>query len=140
MSGILHLRAGESLPPWVGPLEAQVFGDPWGPLAPHEHLLAIAPQAFIRWSVVPAAGEAELLRVAVHPEARRLGLARRLLRESEPFLCALGITELFLEVRRSNTSARSLYRAEGWEERGARGGYYRDGEDAVLCGKRIGLG
>lgn len=137
MSGILHLRAGESLPPWVEPLETQVFGDAWGSLEPHEHLLAIAPQAFIRWSVVPAAGEAELLRVAVHPDARRQGLARKLLEASESFLRATGIADLYLEVRTANAPARALYEALGWQVQRVRKAYYRDGEDAVLYWKRL---
>lgn len=137
MSGLLHLRAGESLPPWVEPLETQVFGDAWGSLEPHEHLLAIASRAFIRWSVVPVAGEAELLRIAVHPEARRQGLARQLLQASEAYLRERGITDLYLEVRTSNAPARALYEALGWRVQRARKAYYRDGEDAAIYWKSL---
>ncbi len=137
MSEVVHLRAGENLPPWVEPMEAEVFGDPWGSLEPHEHLLAIAPQAFIRWSVLPAAGEAELLRVAVHPEARRQGLARQLMEASDAFLREAGIADLYLEVRTSNVPARTLYEALGWQMQRVRKAYYRDGEDAAIYWKRL---
>lgn len=137
MSGVVHLRAGESLPPWVGTLEAQVFGDPWGPLEPHEHLLSIAPHAFIRWGVVPAAGEAELLHIAVHPEARRQGLARQLMEASDAFLHEADILDLYLEVRTSNAPARALYEALGWQVQRVRKAYYRDGEDAAIYWKRL---
>lgn len=137
MSEVVHLRAGENLPPWVEPLESQVFGEPWGPLKPHEHLLAVAPQAFIRWSVVPAAGEAELLRIAVHPEARRQGFARQLMEASDAFLREAGISDLFLEVRTSNTPARALYEALGWQVQRVRKAYYRDGEDAAIYWKQL---
>ena len=137
MSSPLHLFPGAALPDWVAALERTVFGDPWGPLEAHEHLLALPELTYARWSVIPAAGEAELLRIAVSPEARRQGLARGLLEDSEVFLRGAGIKELYLEVRFSNTAARGLYEALGWSEQRVRKGYYRDGEDAVIYGKTL---
>jgi ribosomal-protein-alanine N-acetyltransferase len=119
------------------PLERTAFGQLWGPLGAHEDLLAIEPLAFIRWSVVPAGGEAELLRIAVAPEARRRGLARRLMEASETFLQGAGIDRLFLEVRTANLPARSLYEALGWRAQRIRKAYYQDGEDAVLYWKPL---
>jgi [ribosomal protein S18]-alanine N-acetyltransferase len=119
------------------PLECEAFGKPWGPLETHEHLLVLEPHAFILWSAVPVAGEAGLLRIAVAPEARRQGLARRLMEASEAFLIPEGIDSLFLEVRVSNTSARALYEAMGWREQRLRKAYYPDGEDAVIYWKQL---
>ena len=137
MSAPVHLLPGSALPEWIPALEREVFSDAWGPLEPHEHLLAVPGTGYARWSVVPAAGEAELLRIAVAPGARRQGLARHLLLASEAFLAATGITALFLEVRRANTSARALYEALGWRQQRVRKAYYPDGEDAVIYGKEL---
>jgi ribosomal-protein-alanine N-acetyltransferase len=108
-------------------------------LARHEHLFGLPPHAYIRWGVVPAAQEAELLRIAVAPEARRLGLGRRLLEASETFLLDQGITALYLEVRCSNQAARHLYESSGWALQRTRKAYYRDGEDAAIYWKPLRL-
>lgn len=138
MSGILHLRSGDPTPLWVELLESTAFGEPWGPLGNHEHLLVIPSLAFIRWCAIPTADEAELIRIAVAPEARRQGLARKLMEASERFLLDDGIDNLYLEVRASNTAARALYEAMGWKLQRLRKAYYRDGEDAVIYWKQLG--
>ena len=138
MNMILHLRSGDPMPVWVELLEHAAFGGPWGPLENHEHLLMIAPHAFIRWCAIPTADEAELLRIAVAPEARRQGFARKLMEASEAFLMGEGIDRLYLEVRTSNTPARTLYESMGWKLQRMRKAYYRDGEDAVIYWKQIG--
>lgn len=137
MSELVHLLPGAKMPPWVELLERTAFDGPWGALEGHEHLFALPPQAYIRWSVVPVAQEAELLRVAVASEARRQGLARRLLEDSETWLRGQGIDTLYLEVRPSNQPARALYEAMGWTLQRKRKAYYRDGEDALIYGKRL---
>lgn len=76
--------------------------------------------------------ESELLRVAVRPEARRRGLARRLVVYGLEELKAQGVGTCHLEVRADNSAARSLYRDLGFERVGRRRGYYRDGCDAEL--------
>jgi ribosomal-protein-alanine N-acetyltransferase len=138
MIRLLPLGPGSELPAWIEALDGSVFDQAWGPLADHERIWALEPEAFARWSAVPAAGEAELLRIAVAPSARRKGLARQLLRACEAALRASGIRALRLEVRVSNGAARSLYEAEGWRMEGLRPRYYRDGEDAALYGKDLG--
>ena len=76
-----------------------------------------------------AADEAELLTLAVHPEARRRGRGRRLLAAFERDAMARGAARAFLEVAADNLAARSLYAAAGYQEAGRRSGYYRDAED-----------
>lgn len=79
--------------------------------------------------------EAELLRIAVAPQGRRMGLARQLLHAALPPLSALGITRLMLEVRAGNAAAQALYAQFGFTEDARRRGYYRTpegSEDAVL--------
>lgn len=88
--------------------------------------------AFARWTRIPAAGEAELLRIAVDPAHRGHSLGRTLLEACQRDLEAEGITRLYLEVRVSNAAAIRLYGACGWQRCGLRPAYYPDGEDAAL--------
>jgi len=78
------------------------------------------------------AGEAELLRVAVAPASRGRGIARQLIAAGFERLRAAGVAICFLEVRPANASALALYRALGFEPRGRRRAYYRDGSDALV--------
>ena len=137
MTSLLHLLPGAEPPRWVTDLEQTTFQEAWGPLAGHEHLLAFAPEAYCRWTVIPAAQEAELLRIAVAPGARRRGQGRQLLEASEAFLRDQGIRTLHLEVRRSNQVARHLYETTGWTLQRTRTAYYRDGEDAAIYCKQL---
>jgi len=82
------------------------------------------------------AGEAELLRVAVRPEARRHGVARALIEEISNLLASRGCTELHLELRSANAPALALYEATGFGQTGRRTAYYGSGEDAILM-KRV---
>lgn len=137
MNERLHLLPGAKLPPWVELLEQTAFTHPWGALAHHEHLFGFPPYAYVQWSTLAAVGEAELLRLAVSPEARRQGLARRLLEESEIYLRSAGIDTLHLEVRSSNQAARGLYEALGWKLQRSRKAYYQDGEDALIYQRQL---
>lgn len=134
---LIHFGPGSALPAWVEALEREAFGEAWGPLDDLEQMWALKELGYARWQVIPAAGEAELLRIAVWPEGRGKGLGRRLLQASTEALKSIGISELHLEVRVSNEPARKLYEAEGWRSTGIRKAYYRDGEDAALYGKRL---
>ena len=131
-SGVWYLEGGEPLPAWVTRLDRTAFGSAWKAPADHEALWLLPEVAFARWSRVPAAGEAELLRIAVDPAHRGQGLGQVLLEACQRQLAGEGLTHLFLEVRPSNAAAIRLYRACGWEPCGRRPGYYPDGEDAVL--------
>ena len=126
------------LPGWIEALDKAAFGETFGPLGEKERLITIGEQGFARWNVLVVAEEAELLRIAVDPQSRRAGLGRRLLEQSEEELSALGITQLFLEVRESNLAARALYLRCGFFVSGRRKEYYRDGEAAVLYAKHVG--
>ena len=127
-----RLGGGEPLPDWVARLDRTAFGAAWKHPAEHEVLWLLPEVAFARWACIPAAGEAELLRIAVDPAHRGQGWGRILLEACQRELAAAGLELLYLEVRPSNTSAMGLYRACGWERCGLRTGYYPDGEDALL--------
>jgi [ribosomal protein S18]-alanine N-acetyltransferase len=71
-----------------------------------------------------AAGEAEILSVAVTEARRGRGLARALLHLHLRRLAGLGARAVFLEVDEDNTPARRLYARAGFHEVGRRPGYY----------------
>jgi ribosomal-protein-alanine N-acetyltransferase len=80
-----------------------------------------------------AAGELEILNLAVAPRYRRQGIASKLVEAALEFSRLAGGSRAYLEVRASNTSAISLYVRHGFMECGRRPRYYRSPEeDAVL--------
>ncbi len=130
--------------PCLVELEAAGFAEPWSPemlaaelMHPGGVVLVAdgsdgrrAPSGYACFRL--GAGEAELLRVAVAPEARGRGIARQLIAAGFDRLRAAGIASCFLEVRPANISALAVYHALGFERRGHRRAYYRDGSDALV--------
>lgn len=84
------------------------------------------------------AGEAEILTLAVAPEARRQGAGAALLRAAMAEAWARQAEQLFLEVSARNEAARALYAAAGFEAVGRRRHYYTDGADALVLSRRPG--
>ncbi len=78
-----------------------------------------------------------VLKVATLPEHRRGGLASQLMALAEEHAEQMSGESLFLEVRRSNSSAIALYEALDYDRTGVRFNYYQDGEDAVIMTKRV---
>jgi [ribosomal protein S18]-alanine N-acetyltransferase len=80
-----------------------------------------------------AAGEAELLNLAVLPEERGRGWGRALVQACIDELRPVGVASLFLEVRESNSVARAFYGALGFVGSGRRRSYYQSPpEDALV--------
>ena len=77
-----------------------------------------------------AAGEAEILSVAVAPARRGRGLARKLLDLHLRRLAGLGVTAVFLEVDEDNAPARRLYDRARFRDVGRRPAYYARGDAA----------
>jgi ribosomal-protein-alanine N-acetyltransferase len=74
-----------------------------------------------------------ILNLAVHPQQRRRGLARRLLAAGMAQAREMGARVAWLEVRPSNAPALALYHSFGFKEVGRRLRYYDDTqEDALL--------
>ena len=71
-----------------------------------------------------AAGEAEILSVAVARAHQGHGIARRLLDLHLRRLAGLGVRMVFLEVEQENVPARKLYARSAFHEVGRRDGYY----------------
>lgn len=81
--------------------------------------------------------EAELLTLAVAPEARRQGVGASLAEEFASQARSLGAVQAFLEVASDNAPAQALYHRQGWVEAGRRRNYYAPGVDALTL--RLGL-
>lgn len=99
----------------------------------HFALLAVegdAPLGFAMGRV--AADQAEVLTLAVHPEARRAGLGLALMQALAGEAMNRGAVELFLEVAETNLPARALYQRLGATAAGRRRAYYPDGADALV--------
>ena len=78
-----------------------------------------------------AADEAEILTLAVRPEARGKGLGRALLQAAINKAHALGAATMFLEVGADNPAALALYAGLGFVKVGMRKAYY-EGRDALV--------
>lgn len=109
--------------PWSAAELAELIASP-------STLLAEASDGFALARV--AADEAELLTIAVRPEARGRGLGSALLRDVLTAAAARGAGRMLLEVAADNAAALTLYRREGFAECGRRRGYY-----AAPDGRRI---
>src|SRR5271155_3401998 len=146
----IHIRdATERDLPRIMEIERLAFPAPWT-LASFEReltlpfsriMLAIAENGtgpiagfLCRWLI---ADECHILNIAVHPESRRLGIGTVLMRESINEAKSPGTNGVTLEVRRSNLSARQLYRKFEFEERRLRRHYYGPGEDAIIMELRL---
>lgn len=134
----------------VSLIEQASFSDPW-PRAGFEPLVRAPRCLFIVAEEAPGGGvagysiarwvedEAELLNIAVADEQRGKGIGGEMLDHLVRSLEERGIRHLFLEVRDSNTAARSLYRSRGFRELSRRIGYYqRPTEDAIVLAWRRG--
>ena len=84
------------------------------------------------------ADEMEILNLAVEPEARRHGIAGRLLAHAVQEVKRAGVKSVYLEVRESNSGARAFYSAKGFAEQGRRKNYYSQPvEDALVLVLRL---
>ena len=88
-----------------------------------------------------AAGEAELLTLAVDPDRQRQGIGAELLDALEQSAAKKMANKMFLEVSADNRAALALYVSAGYAESGRRPNYYRspDGHriDAVVMAKAL---
>lgn len=83
------------------------------------------------------ADEAEIITLAVHPAARRLGLGAALMDAAMCHATAAGARAMFLEVAEHNDAARRLYLRLGFAEVGRRKRYYANGDDALVMRRAL---
>ena len=130
----LHARCFTSPRPWTAAEFAGWLADPLA------FLLVEGDAGFLLGRAV--AGEAELLTLAITPEARRRGLGQKLVSRFFYQARLRGAETAFLEVAEDNTPARALYVRAGFVETGRRRGYYArpDGPatDALVMTRLLG--
>ena len=121
----------EGDPSMLAALHAQAFARPWDASALQGLLAGPGVFAFAASSgfvlARAAAGEAEILTLAVVPSARGRGLGRDLMQAAAAHAATLGAKSLFLEVGTDNPAALALYNGLGFTRAGSRKGYYSDG-------------
>lgn len=109
-------------------LHARAFASPWDSsafrvLLGQPGVFAVeTADGFVLMRVV--ADEAEILTLAVRPEARRGGIGRQLIADGCAGVAAHGAERVFLEVAEDNAAARALYERAGFVEAGRRPRYY----------------
>jgi len=123
-------------------IHARAFDASWGPAQMSALLTGPGVFALIAYHgeaaagfilARTAAGEAEVLTLAVEPNHRRLGLGLALIGGAVGAAAKLGARSLFLEVAMDNREALGLYRKVGFAVVGGRKGYYDCGStDAVV--------
>lgn len=85
-----------------------------------------------------AADAADVMTLAVAPEAQGRGLGAAVLAELERRAVEGGSDHGLLEVRADNTAALALYAGHGWRELHRRRRYYQPGGiDAIIMGKAL---
>ena len=73
---------------------------------------------------MPATDSADILNITIHKDFKRKGYASSLIDYLTKELISKGIKTIFLEVRRGNFAAISLYSSLGFEEISVRKNYY----------------
>ena len=131
--------------PQVAELEKLCFSDPWSEKSITQELqndyslwvVALEDDRLLGYVGSQSSyGESDMMNIAVHPEYRRVGIARSLIEYLIDELNRRGCHSLSLEVRASNAPAIGLYEKLGFQQVGLRKNYYRNPkEDALILRK-----
>ena len=147
MTEIRIVPLSKELVPEVAAIEAVCFSEPWSEQA---YVEACEKENYLYLAAVDETGhavgmcglivgpfEAEVMNVAVHPDYRGQGIARKLMTALMETGASRGVKEYTLEVRVSNVGAIHIYEAHGFVGEGIRPGFYRmPTEDALIMWKR----
>lgn len=128
--------------PEAADIERLCFSDPWSEeglaMLTGERAVAFASVESISGRLAAYAGmvtvldEGQIVNVATHPDFRRMGCARAVLRALIDYADNNRITMLSLEVRESNAAAISLYTSEGFHAAGRRPRFYTRPTEAAI--------
>ena len=78
------------------------------------------------------ADQGEIFNLAVKQGHRRLGRGKALIAQATVEFESLGVKNVYLEVRESNTGAIAFYERQGFTKTGRRKGYYREPDEAAV--------
>ncbi len=119
--------------PWSGSVLEEGIKNPW-----NFFWIAIEGDEAVGYAALCiVAGEGEIQRICVTPQARRRGIGGELMAAMEEFARQQGVTALTLEVREGNAAARNLYKTWGFADEAIRRDYYRNPkENAVIMWNR----
>ncbi len=137
--------------PWIVEIEKRSFPTPWSAYAfscelsdnEFAHYLVATPEGDPAkvvgyggmWIIID---EAHITNVAVAPDYRGKSLGTFLMNGLFAVARKKGVLQMTLEVRITNSTARSLYEKLGFEAAGIRPGYYVDTqEDAFIMWKKL---
>ena len=133
------IPAGPPHAPAIAAIHAASFPDrqAWGPHAISVLLALPSSFGFLHTDggmVIgrAAAGEAEVLSLAVTPPARCRGIGAALLAAAMQEAAGRGASAIFLEVSATNSRALGLYARAGFAAVGRRPRYYANGSDALV--------
>ncbi|MBQ7333400.1 MAG: ribosomal protein S18-alanine N-acetyltransferase [Clostridia bacterium] len=128
--------------PLIARAEALIFSDPWSIKDILSTITANGALCYVAKSdsgdllsyvigrtIIP---EGEIYRVATLPDARRRGIAYRLIDYALKTERGRGLESIFLEVREKNVPARNLYKSYGFIEIGTRKNYYKNPDDNAI--------
>ncbi len=126
----------------VAKLESEIFSEPWSEesfkkaaTCPENLYLIVRIDNKLCaycgfWGI---AGEGQITNVAVHPDYRRHGIARKMLEELLRQGIERGLNAFTLEVRVGNLGALRLYHSLGFQDAGIRRQFYsHPKEDAMI--------
>ena len=125
--------------------EKEIFSDPWtlgSFLTEVENKQNSYPCVLLKDNLVAGyavvwyySGEVHIGNFAIHPDFRKQGLGKKLLTKIlDKFY---DYNAVYLEVRKSNMAAISLYKKFAFEELYVRENYYSNNEDAIVMWKKL---
>ncbi|MDG2288868.1 MAG: ribosomal protein S18-alanine N-acetyltransferase [Woeseiaceae bacterium] len=132
----------------VSDIERRSYEFPWRHgvfrdclLAGYQCLALIRDERVSGYAILSvAAGEAHILNLCIDPEFRALGYGEKMLDELLYRARSAVVSEVFLEVRPSNSIALDLYKKKGFHQIAHRPAYYQSNEgreDAVVLAKKL---
>ena len=134
--GIYEIEVMSFSVPWAKPIFGEITSVPW-----LKFFTVLDDEKIIGYcGLNHILDEGQIINIAVHPDYRRRGIGNLLMDEMITYAKNNEIVLLTLEVRQSNTAARTLYEKYGFYAVGIRPGYYtHPTEDAVLMNKDLGV-
>ena len=125
----------------IAELEKRCFNDPWSENSIASELnnrlscwlVALEGDVVIGYvGSQTVLGETDMMNIAVHPDYRNQGVAKKLIQNLMDIISEQGSHSLMLEVRQSNEPAKNLYASLGFETVGIRKNYYRNPKENAL--------